>query len=79
MRQTMTQVMIDEELCRLKAMVHQSMAHRIENIRGFADRDNPNREEIVSLCDELKRELKRIADYNRPWDQTQPRRLTNHK
>jgi hypothetical protein len=66
MRQTMTQVMIDEELCRLKAMVHQSMAHRIENIRGFADRDNPNREEIVSLCDELKRELKRIADYNRP-------------
>lgn len=35
---------------------------RLDNIRGFADREKPNREEILALLREIQEELKSLED-----------------
>lgn len=52
-RETINQVM---------SVVRQTINHRLENIRGYADREKPNREEIVSLVDEIAKRLAKLEE-----------------
>jgi len=40
--------------------LHQALDHRLDNIRRYADRPNPNGPQIVALVDEIIERLRRI-------------------
>jgi hypothetical protein len=42
--------------------VRRAVIHRLQNIRGYADRENPNREEIVALVGEIENHLNKIEE-----------------
>jgi hypothetical protein len=50
-RETLQQVLSD---------VRQGLSHRLEDIRNFADRENPNREEILELVGEIQTHLSKL-------------------
>jgi len=56
-RETINQVM---------ATVRQGTLHRLENLRAYADRENPNREEIIALVAEIEKHLSRIEEVVSP-------------
>ena len=41
----------------LAFVVRQGINHRLDNIREYADRDKPNRDEILALVEEIKEHL----------------------
>jgi len=51
-----------ETINQVIAAVRQGTLHRLENIRAYADRENPNREEIVALVTEIEKHLNRIEE-----------------
>jgi hypothetical protein len=44
------------------AAVRRGVNHRLQNIRGYADREQPNRVEILALVDEIEEQLVQIKD-----------------
>ena len=44
------------------AAVRRGLNHRLQNIRGYADREQPNRVEILALVDEIEEQLVQIKD-----------------
>ena len=42
------------------ATVRRGILHRLENIRLYADRENPNREEILELVKEIETHLAKV-------------------
>lgn len=50
-RETIQQVLSD---------VQQGISHRLEDIRSYADRENPNREEILELVQEIQAHLSKL-------------------
>jgi hypothetical protein len=52
-RETITQVL---------AAVRQGVAHRLESIRQFADRANPNKDEILDLVKEVEKQLASVEE-----------------
>jgi hypothetical protein len=50
-RETLQQVLSD---------VRQGLSHRLEDIRNFADREKPNREEIMELVSEIQTHLSKL-------------------
>ena len=44
------------------AAVRRGINHRLENIRGYADREKPNRDEILALVGEIKEHLAGIEE-----------------
>lgn len=46
-----------ETINRVMATVRQGVSHRLKDIRAYADRDNPDREEIVSLVGEIEKHI----------------------
>jgi hypothetical protein len=52
-RETVTQVL---------AVVRQGVTHRLESIRQFADRENPNKDEILDLVKEIEKHLAGVEE-----------------
>ena len=50
-----------ELICTLTSSVHQFIDHRLDNIRGYADRENPNREVILEIVGEIQRHLSTLG------------------
>jgi hypothetical protein len=50
----------EEAVTKVLATVRQGVLHRLENIRIYADRENPDREEIVALVGEIESHLARV-------------------
>jgi hypothetical protein len=42
--------------------VRRGLNHRLENIRGYADREKPNRDEILALVGEIEKHLSRVEE-----------------
>jgi len=51
-----------ETINQVMAAVRQGTLHRLENIRAYADRETPDREEIVALVTEIEKHLNRIEE-----------------
>ena len=51
-----------ETINEVMAIVRKDSLHRLENIRGYADREIPNREEIIALVGEIEKHLSRIEE-----------------
>jgi hypothetical protein len=49
-----------ETVNQVLATVRQGILHRLENIRGYADREKPNREEILELVGEIETHLAKV-------------------
>jgi hypothetical protein len=41
--------------------IHRALDHRLDNIRGYADRPNPNGQEILALVQEISTKLQEIS------------------
>jgi hypothetical protein len=52
-----------ETINHVVSIVRQKINHRLENIRGYADREKPNRDEILALVEEIEKHLSRLEDY----------------
>ena len=52
----------DETINRVMSHVRQGVVHRLENIAAYADRPNPNREEILELVVEIQNHLSEIEE-----------------
>ena len=50
-----------ERALNVVAAVRVGLDHRLENIADFADREKPDREEILALVREIKRHVERVA------------------
>ena len=55
----------NETIKHVLALVRQGAVHRLENIRLYADRENPDREEIVALVGEIEKHLSKIEEVAR--------------
>ena len=44
------------------SVVRRGITHRLENIRGYADREKPNREEILALVGEIEEHIARLEE-----------------
>lgn len=51
-----------ETINHVLSAVRRGVIHRLENIRGYADREKPNRDEILSLVREIEEHLAGIED-----------------
>ena len=51
-----------ETINHVLSLVRQGISHRLENIRRYADREKPNREEIVALVSEIERYIIKIEE-----------------
>ncbi|MBA3351311.1 MAG: hypothetical protein H0U23_02590 [Blastocatellia bacterium] len=51
-----------ETINEVLARVRQGVAHRLENIRAYADREKPEREEIIALVGEIEKHLRVLRD-----------------
>jgi hypothetical protein len=51
-----------ETINHVLSVVRQGISHRLENIRRYADRDKPNREEIVALVAEIEKHIIKIEE-----------------
>jgi len=51
-----------ETINHVLSTVRQGINHRLENIRGYADREKPNREEILALVGEIEKHLSRLEE-----------------
>jgi hypothetical protein len=51
-----------ETINHVLSTVRQGITHRLENIRGYADREKPNREEILALVGEIEKHLSRLEE-----------------
>jgi len=51
-----------ETVNQVMAIVRQGVTHRLESIRQFADRENPNREEILELVSEVEKQLAGVEE-----------------
>lgn len=51
-----------ETINHVLSIVRQRINHRLENIRRYADREKPNREEILALVDEIEKHLSRLEE-----------------
>lgn len=49
-----------EARCDVTSRVHRSTAHRLDNIYRYADRPNPNGQEIMALVKEITTKLQEI-------------------
>jgi len=52
----------NETINHVLSLVRQGITHRLENIRAYADRENPDREEIVALVAEIEKHLSGIEE-----------------
>jgi len=51
-----------ETINHVVSIVRQKIIHRLENIRGYADREKPNRDEILALVGEIEKHLSRLEE-----------------
>jgi hypothetical protein len=51
-----------ETVNQVMAIVRQGVTHRLESIRQFADREKPNREEILELVSEVEKQLAGVEE-----------------
>ena len=51
-----------ETINHVLSVIRQGISHRLENIRRYADRDKPNREEIVALVAEIEKHILKIEE-----------------
>ncbi len=52
----------DETITRVISLVRQGVIHRLENIVAYADREKPDREEILALVAEIQKHLGGIEE-----------------
>jgi len=50
-----------EARCDVTSRIHRIVDHRLDNIRGYADRPNPNGQEIMALVKEINIKLQEIG------------------
>lgn len=51
-----------ETVNKVLSVVRRGVVHRLENIRGYADRPNPDRVEILSLVGEIEKHLAKVEE-----------------
>ena len=51
-----------ETINKVMSLVRQGVIHRLENIAAYADRPNPDREEILALVGEIQKHLGGIEE-----------------